>query len=139
MKTVIHLICLAATLTVASAAAAAAAPRGFVITYTGPNCVNLSLPDGSVTNSISTPITQNKCYKLNMFVSFQGGVGVPCPKGQTPQVLAYGSDDCSGAAVTAGTLPANSDPSACQEIVSGDIGSGVNLGGHSAEFICVAA
>ena len=120
-------------------AVASAAGEGFVVTYELTNCVQASLPAGGLTSLTNTELPQNVCAKLKNFLSFQGGSGLPCATGQTPEVLAYRSDDCSGSGISAGSLPADNEPGACQDIVAGDIGSGVRVGGQSAKFICVAA
>ncbi len=62
-----------------------------------------------------------------------------CPKGKVPSITAYSGMDCSGTAVSAGTLPAGTatgDPGACTDIVIKSANGGVTVGGRSAKFVC---
>ena len=122
------------TFSVASSTAVATA-GGYITAYKVTNCAQASLP---VVGFSDKALPQNKCTKLDMFLSFEGGQNSHCPKGQTPEVVAYRSDNCTGSFVSAGPLASDTTPSACQDIVAGDLGSGVNVGGHSAKFLCVA-
>lgn len=99
---------------------------GYITTYSLPDCSEVG-GNGGVGGKIDTNLPLTQCVNIALFVSFQGGMAVACPKGKTPKVTAYTAPNCAGTGIDAGALPASYFDGPCQEIVDG----------QSASFACV--
>ena len=124
------------TFTIAmTATGVAAAPSGYIVTFTVPGCVNAGGTVGMETAE-STSLLLNECENIRLFTSFEGGINAPCPNGKDAMIMAYPNLDCGGNPVSTEPLPNTRAPGQCKEIVV-NLSGGELAGGRSAKFTCV--
>lgn len=129
MKTLSRILALTAIIPLAAAAA-----KGYITSFTAPDCVQAAGAGGAASR-VETTIPLKTCLNIPLFTSFQGGLANPCPKGKLPKLTAYTKKDCAGTAVDGGTIPLDYTDGPCKEIVV-KVGS-LSVGGQSGSFACV--
>ena len=107
-------------------AADAAAPAGYILTYTLPECVSMSAA-GGVFEYATTVLPKGQCVDIQLvFGSFQRGIYVPCAEGKTPMIVAYPSFGCQG---EPGFLHSTTSPGGCMNIGVEGSSTGITVDG----------
>lgn len=155
-----HILAIASLLSITgavpspAAAAAAAKPSGFIITYLLQNCLEdldprqFALPQGECVkiNDPSFPSFRGRLHQIFLDSSAQmlkytiGGNQVRCPTGTEGTLSAFERADCTGESVNIPKLFGKGTSSKCLNSVflpSLNSGEGDDLEAQSAKFSCV--